>query len=52
MSTTDFNQLSKELSGKGGIAGSFLLFLILTLIYCFYNKVQQVEEKVWDDFHV
>ena len=32
MSTTDFNQLSKELSGKGGLAGSFLLFLILTLI--------------------
>ena len=32
MSTTDFNKLSKELSGKGGLAGSFLLFLILALI--------------------
>ena len=32
MSTTDFNQISKELSGKGGFAGSFLLFLILALL--------------------
>jgi adhesin transport system membrane fusion protein len=32
MSTSDFKKLSKELSGKSGFAGSFLLFLILLLI--------------------
>lgn len=32
MSTTDFNKLSKELSGQGGIAGSLLLFLIILLV--------------------
>jgi adhesin transport system membrane fusion protein len=32
MATTDFNKLSKELSGKTGFAGSFLLVLIIFLI--------------------
>jgi adhesin transport system membrane fusion protein len=32
MTTTDFNRLSKELSGKGGIFGSLLLFIIIVLI--------------------
>jgi adhesin transport system membrane fusion protein len=32
MATTDFNKLSKEMSGKSGLAGSFLLVLIISLI--------------------
>lgn len=32
MSTTDFNKLSKEMSGKSGLAGSFLLLLIIALV--------------------
>lgn len=32
MATTDFNKLSKELSGKGGIFGSLLLFIIIVLV--------------------
>jgi adhesin transport system membrane fusion protein len=32
MSTTDFNKLSKELSGGTGVAGSILLLLIIALI--------------------
>jgi adhesin transport system membrane fusion protein len=32
MSTTDFNKLSKEMSGKSGIAGSLLLLLIIALV--------------------
>ena len=32
MATTDFNKLSKELSGKTGFAGSFLLLLIIVLV--------------------
>ncbi len=32
MVETDFNKLSRELSGKSGFAGSFLLFLIIALI--------------------
>ena len=33
METTDFKSLSKELSGKGGIFGSFLLLLIIVLVF-------------------
>ena len=33
MSTTDFNKLSKELSGKSGVAGSLLMFLIIVLVF-------------------
>jgi adhesin transport system membrane fusion protein len=32
MAQTDFNQLSKELSGKGGIGGSLLLLIIIMLV--------------------
>ncbi len=32
MAITDFDKLSKELSGKGGIFGSLLLFIIIILI--------------------
>ena len=32
MSTTDFDKLSKEMSGRDGLVGSFLLFLIIFLI--------------------
>ena len=32
MDTTDFNSLSKQLSGKGGVVGSSLLFVIVLLI--------------------
>ena len=32
MTQTDFNQISKELSGKGGIGGSILLLVIILLI--------------------
>ena len=32
MSSTNFNKLSKELSGTSGFMGSFLLFLIILLI--------------------
>lgn len=32
MSTTDFNKLSRELAGQGGIAGSVLLLLIILLV--------------------
>ena len=32
MSTTDFNKLSKEMSGRDGLVGSFLLILIISLI--------------------
>ncbi len=32
MTTTDFDKLSKELSGKGGVFGSLLLFIIILLI--------------------
>ncbi len=32
MSTTDFNKLSRQLSGQSGIAGSLLLFFIILLV--------------------
>jgi adhesin transport system membrane fusion protein len=32
MSTTDFNKLSRELAGQGGVAGSVLLLLIILLV--------------------
>ena len=32
MPATDFNKLSKELSGSTGILGSLLLFVIIALI--------------------
>ena len=33
MSTTDFNKLSRELAGQGGVAGSVLLLLIILLVF-------------------
>ena len=32
MPATDFNKLSKELSGSSGFFGSFLLFIIIALV--------------------
>ena len=32
MATKDFKKLSKELSGEGGVAGSFLIFTVILLI--------------------
>ena len=32
MSATDFNKLSREMSGSSGILGSFLLFIIILLL--------------------
>jgi adhesin transport system membrane fusion protein len=47
MSTTDFNKLSRELSGQGGIAGSLLLFLImllvvLSIIWAYFTELDNV----------
>jgi adhesin transport system membrane fusion protein len=47
MSTTDFNKLSRELSGQGGIAGSLLLFLImllvvLSIIWAYFTQLDNV----------
>lgn len=32
MTTTDFNKLSKEMAGKSGLAGSFLLLIVIALV--------------------
>ena len=32
MSTTDFNKISKEMSGKSGLAGSLLLLIVISLV--------------------
>ncbi len=47
MSTTDFNKLSRQLSGQSGLAGSMLLLIIITLvlisiIWAYYTELDNV----------
>ena len=45
MPATDFNKLSKELSGSSGFFGSFLLFIIIALvaILLFWANVTELD---------
>ena len=41
MPATDFNKLSKELSGSSGFFGSFLLFIIIALVAILFGQTLQ-----------
>ena len=54
MSTTDFNKLSRQLSGQSGIAGSLLLFFIILLVvilivWAYFTELDNVT-RVGRDF--